>query len=200
MGENLGLAIGEDQRQFVREPFPVMQDFRPIFLLFFPMVREFDRSPVCDVTIFSFAEDSVEHSRGTEETYMATMQRRERPAADVSVLGEKHSACLAVGCRIEQQVLHFVEWNTSMSERHWPGVWNFVSDSRRLAQGFKIGFRGQHVQPAHGVKQRRVSQMLVALTPDAEEGNLLVQHTRWVCQPVHRQIGEVLAQDPRADS
>lgn len=102
--QNLGLTSGEDQRQFMREFLAIMKDFCPILFLFFPVVRELHGSPVGDVAVVSFAEDSVEHSRGTEETHMAAMQRRERPAADVSVLGEKHSACLAVGCRIEKQV------------------------------------------------------------------------------------------------
>jgi hypothetical protein len=42
----------------MREPFPVMQDFGSVFFLFFPMVREFHRAPVRDVTSFSFAEYS----------------------------------------------------------------------------------------------------------------------------------------------
>jgi len=118
----------------------------------------------------------------------------------MSLFREEDAAGLAVSRRIWQQVLHFIEWNSDMSERHWPGVWNLVSHSRRFAQAFKIGFRGQHFQPAHGVEQRGVSQVLVSLTPDAKDSNLLVLHTRRVRQPVHGQIGKVLAQDPRADS
>src|ERR1700722_7608719 len=175
-----------------------MENLRAVFFLFFPVVGELHRTPVRDVAIFSFAEYAIEHPRGTKQADMSAMQGRKRPASNVSLFRQENAAGLAVSRRIWQQVFHFVEWNTSMSERHWPGGWNFVSDSRRLAQGFKIGFRGQHFQPAHGVKQRRVSQMLVSPTPDAEDGNLLVLDTRGVRQPVHGQIGKVLAQDPRA--
>lgn len=62
MGENLGLAIGEDERQFVREPLPIMQNLRAVFFLFFPMIGELYRTPVRNVAVFTFAEYSVEHA------------------------------------------------------------------------------------------------------------------------------------------
>jgi hypothetical protein len=57
----------------VGESFPVVQDPGPVFFLFFPVVCELDRTPMRDVTIFSFAEYSVEHSRGAEQTNMAAV-------------------------------------------------------------------------------------------------------------------------------
>src|ERR1700756_167419 len=56
MGENLGLPIDEDQRQFVRESFPVVQDPGAVLFLFFLMVRELDGTSVGNVAIFSFTE------------------------------------------------------------------------------------------------------------------------------------------------
>src|SRR5208282_2563937 len=94
--ENLSLAVGEDQREFVGKPFPVMQDLGAVFLLLFPMIGELHRPPVGDVTIFSSAEHAVEHSSGTQQPDMATMQRRERPASNVPLFGEKHAAGLPV--------------------------------------------------------------------------------------------------------
>ena len=108
VGEDLGPAIRKDQRQFVGKPLPVVQDFRAVFFLFFPMIGELHGSPVGDVAIFSFAENPVEHSRRAEQPDVAAMQRRERAATDVSLFGKKDSTRLAVGCRIEQQVLHLV--------------------------------------------------------------------------------------------
>ena len=79
-----------------------MQDSGPVLFLLFPVVGEFHRAPVGDVTIFPFAEYSIEHSGSTEQPDMSTMQRRERSAADVPLLGEKHTAGLAVRCRFWQ--------------------------------------------------------------------------------------------------
>lgn len=56
------------------------------------------------------------------------------------------------------------------------------------------------LQPPHGVEQCRVSQVPVSPAPDTENGNLFVLHTRSLREPVHGEIGKVLAQDPRADS
>jgi hypothetical protein len=44
MSQNPGLAIGKDQRQFVREPLPVMQGLCAVFFLF-PMIGELYRAP-----------------------------------------------------------------------------------------------------------------------------------------------------------
>ena len=65
MRENLRLAAGEDQRQFMREPFPIVQDLRAVFFLFFPMICELDGSPVGDMPVFSISEYPVKHSCGT---------------------------------------------------------------------------------------------------------------------------------------
>ena len=64
--ENLGLAIGKDQRQFVREPLAVVQDFGAILFVFFPVIGELHRPPVRNMAAFSFAEHSIEHSRGAQ--------------------------------------------------------------------------------------------------------------------------------------
>jgi len=56
MGKNLCLAIGKHQRQFVRKPLAVVQDFGSVFFRFFPMIGELHRTPMGDVTLFSFAE------------------------------------------------------------------------------------------------------------------------------------------------
>ena len=98
--ESLGLASGEDQRQFMREPFAIVKDFCPISFLFFPMVRKFHGPPVGDVAIVSFAEDSIEHPRRAEQANVSAMQRGERPAAYVSVVREEDAAGLTVCRRI----------------------------------------------------------------------------------------------------
>lgn len=102
MGKYLGLAIGKDQCQFVRKSFPVMQYLCAILFLFFPMISELDRSPVRNVAIISFAEYPVEHACGAEQSNMPAMKRRERPASDITLSGEKDSARLAIGGRIKQ--------------------------------------------------------------------------------------------------
>ena len=97
MGQNSCPSIGENQRQLVGEPFPVVEDPRSVFFLFFPMVGKLHRTPVRDVTIFSFAEHPIEHSRSAEEAHVSAMERCERPTPDVSLFGEKKTTCLTVG-------------------------------------------------------------------------------------------------------
>ncbi len=79
------------------EPFPVMENPGSVVFLFFPVVSELHRTPVGDVTIFSLAEYSIEHSRGTQQADMSAMQRCERPTTNVSLFGKKKTAGLTVG-------------------------------------------------------------------------------------------------------
>src|ERR1700685_1322177 len=133
----------------MREPFPVMQDFGSIFFLFFPVVSKFHRTPVGDVTSFSFAEDSIKHSRSTEQSDMSTMQRRERPASDVIELRQKHTARLTICGGFQQQVLHFVQWNTHIGQYSRLRGRNFVTNLSSVAQRLKLALRCQHFEVAH---------------------------------------------------
>ena len=134
MSEYLSLSVGKDQRQFVREPFPVMQNSGSVFFLFFPMVGELDRTPVGDVPIFSFAEYPVEHSRGTEQADMPAMKRRERPPFDISQLGEQYTAGLSVGRRFQQQVLYLVQRNSRVGQYNSFGGRNLVTNINSISQ------------------------------------------------------------------
>ena len=89
MREEFCVAVGEDERQFVGEPFTVVQDPGPILFLLFPMVRELYRAPVGDVAVFSFAEYPVEHSRGTKQA-VSVSSRKMGP--NVVLLGGKYAA------------------------------------------------------------------------------------------------------------
>jgi len=120
VGENLSLSIGKDQRQLVRKPLAVVQDLGSTFLRFLPMVGELQRAPMRDVAILSFAEYAVEHSRCTQQADMPAMQRCKRPATNITLLGEKQSAALAVGCRIQQQILYFIERNAFIYKHAGP--------------------------------------------------------------------------------
>lgn len=70
MRDNLGLTVGKYKCQLVRKPLPVMQDLGSVLFLFFPMVGKFHRAPVGDVTTFTFAEYSIEHSGSAEQADM----------------------------------------------------------------------------------------------------------------------------------
>jgi len=72
--EDLSLSVGKAKGQLMREPFPVVQDLGSVLFLFFPMVREFHRAPVGNVTIFSFADHSIEHFSGAEQTDVAAVR------------------------------------------------------------------------------------------------------------------------------
>ena len=87
MGENLGLTIGKDKCQLVRQPFPVVQDSGSVLFLFFPVVCKFHGTPVGNVMGVSFAEYPIQHSGGAEQADMATMERCQRAAFDVIQLG-----------------------------------------------------------------------------------------------------------------
>lgn len=87
MRDNLGLTVYKNKCQLVRKPLPVMQDLGSVLFLFFPMVGKFHRAPVGDVTTFTFAEYSIEHSGSAEQADMSTVQRRNRPASNAIHLG-----------------------------------------------------------------------------------------------------------------
>src|SRR5260370_36669934 len=122
----------------MREPFTVVQDFGSVFFLFFPMVSKFHRAPVRDVTSFSFAEYSVEHSSSTEQSNVSTVQRRERSASDVIQLGQKHTARLTICGGFQQQVLHLVQGNTHIGQYSRLRGRNFVTDLSCVAQRLKL--------------------------------------------------------------
>ena len=98
MGENLGPAIGEDQRQLTRKPLPLVQDLRSVVFFLFLMVREFHRAPVGNMPGVAAAK-YVEHSSGTEQTDVPAMQGLKRPT---SIVTERNpiSANLSTWARI----------------------------------------------------------------------------------------------------
>ena len=134
MGEDLGPAIREDQRQFVRKPLPVVQDFRAVLFLLFPVVGEFHGTPMRNMAVFPFAEDPVEHSRRTEQANVSAMQGRKRPAANIAWLGKKDSTGLTVRRGIEQQILYFIQRNTCVRECDRSGWRYFVTNGWRVRQ------------------------------------------------------------------
>jgi hypothetical protein len=141
--EDERLSASEDQRQFVRKPLPVVQDFRAVFFLFFPVVGEFHGTPVRDVAIFSLAENPVEHSRRAEQPDVAAMQRRERAASDITLLGKKDSTGFTIGRGIEQQILNFIQQNACVGEDARPRRWDIVGYCRVVGQISESRFPGQ---------------------------------------------------------
>jgi hypothetical protein len=118
-----------------------MQDFGSVFFLFFPMVGKFHRAPMGDVPSFPFAEYSIEHSGSTEESDMSTVQRCKRPASDVIQLRRKQMARLTICGGFQQQVLHFVQWNTHIGQYSRLRGRNFVTDLSSVAQRLKLALR-----------------------------------------------------------
>src|SRR3954463_8175737 len=109
MGEDFRSAIGKDEGEFVGKPLAIMQNLGSVFFLFFPVIDEFDRAPVRDMTIFAFSEHSIQHSRCAQQSYMTTMQRRERTASGMSQFGQEKPASLPVCSRLQQEIFHFVQ-------------------------------------------------------------------------------------------
>ena len=68
---------------------------------------------------------------------MSAMQRRERPASDVSLLGKKDSAGLAISCGIEQQILHFIQRNACIGEYDRSRGRNLVVSCGRVSQNIR---------------------------------------------------------------
>ena len=177
----------------MREPFPVMQDFGSVFFLFFPMVGEFHRAPVGDVPSFAFAKYAIEHSGSTEQSDMSTMQRRERPASDVIQLGQKHTARLTICGGFQQQVLHFVQWNTHIGQYSRLGGRNFVPDLSSVAQRLKLALRCQHFEVAHSIQQDRISNPGVSFAARCKHYDLLVLQASRLGEPEHSQVREMFA-------
>ena len=74
MGEDLRSPVGEHKSEFVGKPFPVVEDFRTVFFLFFPAIGELDRAPMGNVTVLALPEDSIEHSCRAKQSYVAPVQ------------------------------------------------------------------------------------------------------------------------------
>src|ERR1043165_1118494 len=96
-----------------------------------------------DVTVLAFAKDAVEHSGSTEQSNMATVQGREWSASRMPYLGQKYARCLPIGCRVQQQVFHFVQRNSRIGQNCRTGTWNFVLDRRATGQRRKFLVSGQ---------------------------------------------------------
>src|SRR5260370_35481154 len=109
MGENLCLAVGKDQGQFVRKLLAVMKDSGAIFLLFFPMICELHRAPVGDVAVLAFAAHSIEHYRRANQADNAPMEGPEWPAPNVTLVGAEDPAPLAVFSRFRPHTVAHVQ-------------------------------------------------------------------------------------------
>lgn len=81
----LGKAVGPQQCAFMTEVLANMANVLR-FPKLLPYSRVFDRLPVRHVTQFAFTKDTIQHSRGAEQTDVSTMQRREWPAGYVGRL------------------------------------------------------------------------------------------------------------------
>lgn len=164
-----------------------MEDFGSVFFLFFPMVREFHRAPVGNVTIFAFSKYAVEHSRSTEEADMPTMEWRERPAFDVIQLGQKDTGRLTVCGRFQQQVLHFVQWNAHIGQDNWLGGGNLVLNLRRVTQRLKLGLGCQRFEAAHSIQQGRISDLRMPFATSRKNYDLLVFEASRLGESKHAQ-------------
>src|ERR1051326_7335787 len=174
MSQNLRSSVGKDERQFVREPLAVVQDFCAVLFLFFPVIGELYRAPMSDVAIFSVSEYSVQHPRRAEQSNVAAVKRREWPTSNVSLPGKKDSSRLSIGCGIEHQILDLIQRNAGIGEYSWSGRRDFVARFWSLSQDRKVGFQSQPHQPAHTLLERMVARILVPLSPSAKNRNLFV--------------------------
>ena len=146
-----------------------------------------------DVTSFSFAEYSIEHSRSTEQSDMATMQWCERTAFDVIHLGQKHTSRLTVCGGFQQQVLHFVQWNAHVGQDNRLGIWNFVPNFRIVAQRLSLGLRRRRLQVAHSIQQDSIRNLGMPLASCCQHYDLFVFEASRLGEPEHSQIREVFA-------
>src|SRR5580765_3844557 len=115
-----------------------MNENGAVWFLVFPVVGEFDGTPVGNVALFAFSEYSVEHSSCTKQTDMAAMKRRERSAAHAALFAKEYPAGLAVGCRRRQEVFNFIQWNARVGQNGWLRAGHFISGLRVVGQDRKI--------------------------------------------------------------
>ena len=193
MSENLGLSVGKNKRQLMREPFPVMQDFGSVFFLFFPMVGEFHRPPMGNMPGLAISKHAVEHSGSAEQSDMSTVQRRERPASDVIQLGQKHTARLTIRGGFQQQVLHFVQWNTHVGQYRRLRGRNFVTDLSSVTQRLKLSLRCQRFEVSHSIQQDSIRNPGVSFAARCQHYDLLVLQASRLGEPEHSQIREMFA-------
>ena len=191
MGQNLCLAIGKDQCQFVREPLPIMQDSCAVFFPFLPVISELHGTPVSNVAVFTFAEYPIEHPRRAEQSDVPAMQGREWPPSHITLFGKKDATRLAVGRGIEQQILDVIERKPDMGEDKRPGAWNFVTDLGILSQWLEIAAR-ESFKPTYLGDQNRVRESRVSFAAGSEHNDLFELKARRCGQPENAQVLKLL--------
>src|ERR1700686_913530 len=122
------------------ETFAIMLDDGAARLVFFPMVDEFDGPPMGNVPVFTMSEDTIQHSGCCQQTDMTSVQRREGPPGEVVGLANEHAAGLPVSGRLQQQIFHLVERNSTVSKDNWPGRRNRENSIGRISERRNVRF------------------------------------------------------------
>src|SRR5271157_865442 len=94
--DDLPTLIGKSQ--LMAEPFAFANDGLPLrFAFLVELIDILDRAPVGDVPRLACPEEAVQHATASQETDVAFMQRRHRPAAHSLVLAYQNAAGILHG-------------------------------------------------------------------------------------------------------
>src|SRR5580698_740639 len=97
LGQLQGPSIGIDQSEFVRPPFAMMDNLL-VAILFDECGHVLDRSPPRDVPVIALAEEAIQKARRTQQTNMATVQRRDwTPSSHILTRHQKRERLLPCG-------------------------------------------------------------------------------------------------------
>jgi len=102
-------AILEGQRQLMAKSLPSVNDgFARLFAFFIELVYVLHRAPVSNVPFFSLPEEAVQHTAAGQQSNVALVQWRNRPAAHLLLPPNQDAASVLHCNRASNGILYYV--------------------------------------------------------------------------------------------
>ena len=188
-------AILERERQLMAESLPSANDgFPRLFAFFVELINMLHRPPVGYVTLFSLPEEAVQHTAAGQQSNVALVQWRYRPAAHLLLFTDEHSASVLHCDRAFNGILYHVLRQACAVDRRgtirrnnvaFPNTWMEASDRIQPVSGPHQHIRSSRFTPRmwfltrtedHGLVEANTIRM--AETEHAEPVKLAGQQAR----------------------
>ena len=136
--EDGGFPGGVQQNEFVGKSLALASDDGAVFFNFFGGVCDLDGSPGGDVPIVAGAKDAVQKPCYRAQSDVASMQRSHGTSFDLRPARGEDPGRLTIRRRFEQQVLDFVQRQSTVSELDRSAFWHGVAYVRGVGKNRKL--------------------------------------------------------------
>src|SRR6266496_4710415 len=150
-------AILERERQLMAESLPSANDgFPRLFAFFVELINMLHRPPVGYVTLFSLPEEAVQHTAAGQQSNVALVQWRYRPAAHFLLLPNQDAASVLHCNRAFNDILYCVYRQACVVDRRgtrgrnkvaFPNTWMEASDRIQSVSGPHQHIRSSRFTP-----------------------------------------------------